>query len=211
MIRMRDRKQFVIRLGMIAVLIGTLCTLVPCALGQTRPEVLAAGASASGAGVAQKRDRALPLPENDNPDMAAGTHRDRLCSGSSILVWQYLDRLSTGYRHWQQQFLLHIRFRWRPERPLAGDCVQWNGLLIPQRVVDVLVQHHASDGNTDSDQSCEQRNLRPLSTGAHAVLEDGPSGGGLQAGDSVLRFNQDYMRELPHCHDHRSTTVRLHL
>ena len=114
MIRMRDRKQFVIRLGMITVLIGALCTLVPSALGQTRPEVLAAGASAnvwlaggeavvetpqpeqvvprttlsatpwghSGAGVAQKRDRALPLPENYNPDMAAGTHRDRLCSGS---------------------------------------------------------------------------------------------------------------------------------
>jgi len=47
MIRMRDRKQFVIRLGMITVLISTLCTLVPSALGQTRPEVLAAGASAN--------------------------------------------------------------------------------------------------------------------------------------------------------------------
>jgi len=47
LIRMRDRKQFVIRLGMITVLIGTLCTLVPSALGQTRPEVLAAGASAN--------------------------------------------------------------------------------------------------------------------------------------------------------------------
>jgi hypothetical protein len=50
----------------------------------------------AGAGVAQKRDRALPLPENYNPDMAAGTHGDRLCSGSSILVRQYLDCLSTS-------------------------------------------------------------------------------------------------------------------
>jgi len=32
---------------MITVLIGALCTLVPSALGQTRPEVLAAGASAN--------------------------------------------------------------------------------------------------------------------------------------------------------------------
>jgi hypothetical protein len=49
------------------------------------------------------------------------------------------------------------------------------------------------------------------SAGPHAVLEDGACGGGLQPGDSVLRFNQDDMRELSHCHDQRSTTVRLHL
>lgn len=45
--RMRDRKQYDVRLGIIAVLVGALCTLVPSALGQTTPEVLPAGASAN--------------------------------------------------------------------------------------------------------------------------------------------------------------------
>jgi len=53
------------------------------------------------------------------------------------------------------------------------------------------------------------RNLRPLSTGAHAVVEDGPRGGGLQAGDSVLRLHEDYVRELPPRHDIESANVRL--
>jgi hypothetical protein len=45
--RMRDPKQYIVRLGIIAVLAGALCTLVPSALGQTMPEALPAGASAN--------------------------------------------------------------------------------------------------------------------------------------------------------------------
>jgi hypothetical protein len=45
--RMRDPKQYVVRLGIIAVLAGALCTLVPPALGQTMPEALPAAASAN--------------------------------------------------------------------------------------------------------------------------------------------------------------------
>jgi hypothetical protein len=44
---MRDPKPYVVRLGIFAVVVGAICTLVPSALGQTKPEVLPAGASAN--------------------------------------------------------------------------------------------------------------------------------------------------------------------
>jgi len=44
--RIRDSKQYVVRLGLIAIL-ASVCTLVPSASGQTMPEALPAGASAN--------------------------------------------------------------------------------------------------------------------------------------------------------------------
>jgi hypothetical protein len=45
--RMRDPQPYAVRLGIFAVVVGAICTLVPSALGQTTPEVLVAGASAN--------------------------------------------------------------------------------------------------------------------------------------------------------------------
>jgi hypothetical protein len=45
--RMRGQEPYVVRLGIFAVVVAAICALVPSALGQTKPEVLAAGASAN--------------------------------------------------------------------------------------------------------------------------------------------------------------------
>jgi hypothetical protein len=44
---LRNPKQLALRLGIVAVLIGAVCILVPSALGQTTPEALPAGDSAN--------------------------------------------------------------------------------------------------------------------------------------------------------------------
>ena len=136
--RTRDSKQYLVRLGMFAVLAGALCTRVPSALGQT-PETLPASATANvwQAGGQEETTQAdqivppTPLPATPwgtpvlvSPRNGTGLfHYPRtttliwqpvltanlICSGGSIPVWQYLECVSTGHSHGQQQLFLHIR------------------------------------------------------------------------------------------------------
>src|SRR4029077_19839829 len=64
---MRNPKQYVFRLGMITVLAGTLCTLVPSALGQT-PEALPASASANVWAAGGQTIGEIPQPEQIVPE-----------------------------------------------------------------------------------------------------------------------------------------------
>lgn len=131
--RIRDSKQYVVRLGLIAIL-AAVCTLVPSASGQTMPEALPAGASANvwfagGEAIVETPQLEQIVPTTSlaptpwgtpvqvtkkwnsdyNAGLAAGRHCNLICSRGGLFVWQQLDLLSTSHSHWQQQLLLHIQ------------------------------------------------------------------------------------------------------
>ena len=184
--RMKDRKHFVVRLGMITVLIVTLCTLVPNVFGQTKPEVLAAGASAnvwlagSQAVVEtpqpEQIEPATPLPATPwgTPVLVSPRNGTALYHypRTTTLIWQPV-LTATAYIV-EAAFLSGTTWTAYPPVTVTGNSnsdytfafvgdqkgrwrvTAFNGTVYsaPQRVVDVLVQHDASNGDTDSDKSC---------------------------------------------------------
>jgi hypothetical protein len=100
--RMRDQEPYVVRLGIFAVVVAAICALVPSALGQTKPEVLAAGASANvwlagGEAIAEiaqpeQIEPATPLPATPwgTPVLVSPRNGTALCHypRTTTLAWQ---------------------------------------------------------------------------------------------------------------------------
>lgn len=192
---MREPKKDVLRLGILAVLIGILCTpLVPSASGQTAPEEQPAAAQ----GILQATPWGTPVLVSPNSGTAL-SHFPR----TTTLAWQpvfsaisyVVERAYLSGTTWYAyppvtvsgnssasytfDFIGDQKGRWR--------VTAFNGITYSTPSAWwILVQHQASNGHAHSDKSCFQRNLRPLPADPHAVMENGACGGGLQTRDSVL-------------------------
>ena len=101
-------------------------------------------------------------------------------SGSTWVAYPAVTVSGSSNASYTFSFVGDQKGRWRVT---AFDGTNYSAA---SGVVDVLVQHHVSNGNAPSDQSRGQRSFRPIPAQHHPVMENGTCCGGLQTRDSLL-------------------------